>query len=333
MISSRLLYELRSELKKSLMAKLGLTATAGMLLLAIFAPFVAPYDPTTQQLEQGLLPPLGFTIEQETTQLVDGEMVTSSETVSGSLAHILGTDRHGRDLLSRVVYGARTSATIAIVATTFAALVGMVIGLTAGYFGGKIDDLLMRIADVMLAFPSIILAITLIGTLGPVPITIPDPFVALGIVDGMPGGFVFPVTLTLVIGLVLWVWFARVARGEAISIKEENYIKASKSFGASDSYIIRKHVFPNAFSPILVLATTTIAFVIIIESALSFLGFSGTTLSWGFDIAQGRDQLATSWWNATIPGLAIMISVIGVNLIGDWLRDALDPELEGEGGM
>jgi peptide/nickel transport system permease protein len=136
----------------------------------------------------------------------------------------------------------------------------------------------------------------------------------------------------LVVGLVNWVWFARVARGEALSINGEEYVKAARSVGADDGFIIRKHVLPNSVTPILVLATIQIAAIILLESALSFLGFSGTNLSWGFDIAQGRDYLASSWWISTMPGVAIVVTVIGINLVGDWLRDALDPGIEGEGG-
>ena len=127
-------------------------------------------------------------------------------------------------------------------------------------------------------------------------------------------------------------WFARVARGEALSVREKNYVKASRSLGASDRRLMLKHVLPNSLTPILVLATVQVAVIILLESALSFLGFSGTMLSWGFDISRGRDLLATSWWISTMPGLAIVVTVIGINLVGDWLRDALDPDIEGESG-
>jgi peptide/nickel transport system permease protein len=149
---------------------------------------------------------------------------------------------------------------------------------------------------------------------------------------GMPETFTLPGTVIVVVGLVNWVWFARVARGEALGVREEEYVKAARSLGASDSFVIRKHVLPNSLTPILVLGTIQVAAIILLESALSFLGFSGTTLSWGFDISQGRQYQTTSWWIATMPGLAIVVTVIGINLIGDWLRDALDPGIEGEGG-
>jgi peptide/nickel transport system permease protein len=137
----------------------------------------------------------------------------------------------------------------------------------------------------------------------------------------------------IVVGLVNWVWIARVARGEAMALVEEEYVKAARSYGASDVRIVARHVLPNALTPILVLATILVAANILLESSLAYLGFSGTTLSWGFDISQGQSLLATEWWVTTLPGIGIVIAVMGVNLIGDWLRDALDPGIEGEGGF
>jgi peptide/nickel transport system permease protein len=148
----------------------------------------------------------------------------------------------------------------------------------------------------------------------------------------MPASFTLPVVVITVVGVVNWVWFARIARGEALSISEEAYVKAARELWGSDRHILLRHVLPNAVTPILVLATIQVAAIILLESSLSFLGFSGTTLSWGFDIAQGRSSLATSWWVATVPGVGIVIAVIAINLVGDWLRDALDPGIQGEGG-
>jgi len=148
----------------------------------------------------------------------------------------------------------------------------------------------------------------------------------------MPASFVLPGTVIVVVGLVNWVWFARVARGEALSVREQSYLKAARPVGASNSFIVRRHILPDSATPIPVLGTIRVAAIILLESALSFLGFSGTTLSWGFDIAQGRDYLTSSWWISIVPGAAIVLSVIGINLVGDWLRDALDPGIGGEGG-
>ncbi len=331
-LSDRVRRSLRKEFGRSLMAKIGLFLILLMFITATFAPFLAPHDPTQQELEESNLPPVGVTQTDEEFQFVDGERQIVEVTVVGTMEHPLGTDALGRDLLSRVLFGARTSLLVGLFGTMFAVVTGVSVGLTAGYYGGRVDDALMRFADIMLAFPALVLAIALVGLLGPLTILIPDPFVQLGLVSNMPDNFVFPVTLTIVVGVVNWVWFARIARGEALSIRQQEYVKAARSLGASDSTILRRHILPNSLTPIIVLATIQVAAIILLESSLSFLGFSGTSLSWGFDIAQGRDYLGTSWWIASMPGLAIVLAVVGINLLGDWLRDALDPGLEGEGG-
>ncbi|SNR23263.1 peptide/nickel transport system permease protein [Halorubrum vacuolatum] len=334
-LSERVRRSLTREFSQSLMAKIGLALVVLMVTMALFAPFIAPHNPTQQGLEESNLPPAGVTQTSSDIQFVDGERQTVETTTTGTLDHPMGTDSLGRDLFSRVLFGARTSLMVGLFGTLFAVGTGVSVGLVAGYYGGRIDDGLMRFADIMLAFPALVLAIALVGLLGPLTIRIPDPFVALGLVEGMPDSFVFPVTLTIVVGVVNWVWFARIARGEALSIRQQEYVKAARSLGASDRRILRQHVLPNSLTPIIVLATIQVAAIILLESSLSFLGFSGTTLSWGFDIAQGRDYLGTSWWISSIPGLAIVLAVIGINLLGDWLRDALDPGIEGEhgGGM
>jgi len=338
MISPRTLRNLRSELRRSALAKLGVTLVVGIFLMAVFAPVLAPHDPTDQNLNDSQLPPLGFstTENQTTSEFVDGEVTIVEEevTVNATAEHPLGTDSLGRDVLSRTIYGARTSLLVGVIGALLAVLVGVTYGLVAGYYSGRVDDGLMRAADVMLAFPSLVLAIALIGLWGRAAIRIPDPFVAAGITPGMPPDIVLPGTVVLVVALVNWVWFARVARGEALSLRSQEYVTAARSMGAGDAFIIRTHVFPNSVTPILVLATIQVAAIILLESALSFLGFSGATLSWGFDIAQGRQYLSSSWWIATMPGIAIVLAVVGINLVGDWLRDALDPGIEqGEGGV
>jgi len=335
-VSRRTIRNLRSELATSLLAKVGIALVLLVVFVAVFAPFLAPHDPTDQELDDNQLPPIGFTNETTvtTSEMVDGEVqiVEETKTINATWDHPLGTDPLGRDVLSRVIYGARTSLLVGVLGTALAAIIGVTVGLVAGYYGGRIDDSLMRVADVMLAFPSLVLAIALVGVIGTAAYRIPDPFVSAGFADGMPEYTVLPGTVVLVVALVTWVWFARVARSEAMSVRQQEYVKAAKSMGAGDAFVIRKHVFPNSITPILVLATIQIAALILLESALSFLGFSGTTLSWGFDIAQGRGYLSSSWWIATMPGLAIVLTVIGINLIGDWLRDALDPGIQGEGG-
>jgi peptide/nickel transport system permease protein len=336
------------------MAKVGVVLILLVVIVAIFAPLLVPHDPTEQNLDISQQPPVGFgdtTTEEVPVQengsvvIEDGNIVTEERTVTEntSWSHALGTDGNGRDVLSRVIYGARTSMIVGIVGTLLAAVFGVVVGLTAGYYGGRVEDTLMRASDIMLAFPSLVLAIALVGVWGTAGIKIPDPFVvsglsetvrsALGLAVGMPETITVPGTVIIVVALVNWVWFARVARGEALSLRGQEYVKAARAVGADNSYIIRKHIFPNAITPIMVLATIQVAAIILLESALSFLGFSGTNLSWGFDIAQGRQFQSTSWWIATMPGLAIVLTVIGLNLVGDWLRDALDPDIGGEGGV
>jgi peptide/nickel transport system permease protein len=337
MVSARVIQNLKTEFNRSWLAKLGLALVVLVVLTAVFAPFIATHDPTAQDLDQSELPPIGFseTEERTTSEMVNGEIRTVTETVAVTAdpAHVFGTDGLGRDMFSRVVYGARTSLVVGVLGTLLAASIGVPIGLLAGFHRGRVDDALMRIADVSLAFPSLVLAVALIGLWGRAAVDVPDPFVAVGLAPAMPDSFVLPITVVIVVGLVNWVWFARVARGEALSLRGQEYVKASRALGADTNTIIARHVFPNAITPIIVLGTVQVAAIILLESSLSFLGFSGTTLSWGFDIAQGRDYVSSGqWWIASIPGLAIMVSVIGINLLGDWLRDALDPGIEGEGG-
>jgi len=350
-ISPRTVRNLRKEFRSSWLARIGVVLVVVVVLAAVFAPFIAPQNPRAQNLDGAQLPPLGFTdTEQQTrTETVDGSVrtVTENVTVNATAEHPLGTNSLGQDMLSRVIYGARTSLLVGLFGTLLAAALGVTVGMVAGYYRGRVDDLLMRTADVSLAFPSLVLAIALIGLFSrfqtDVAVSVTDPLVTSGLAGGfreavglptpMPETFVLPTVVILVVGFVNWVWFARIARGEALSIREEEYVKAARALGASDVRIVARHVLPNAITPILVLATIQVAAIILLESALSFLGFSGTTLSWGFDIAQGRDYLSSSWWIATMPGLAIVASVIGINLVGDWLRDALDPGIEGEGGL
>ena len=336
MISPRTLRNLKRELRQSGLAKAGIALVLVVVLVAVFAPLLAPHDPRAQSLDEKRLPPLGFsgTENQTTTEFVNGsvQVVSRNVTVNATADHPLGTNALGQDMLSRVIYGARTSLLVGLLGTTLAMLIGVPVGLVAGYYRGRVDDALMRSADIMLAFPSLVLAIALVGLWGRAAIPVPDPFVALGLAPTMPATFTLPGTVIVVVGLVTWVWFARVARGEAMSVREEEYVKAARSLGAKDGFIIRRHVLPNSATPILVLATIQVAAIILLESALSFLGFSGTTLSWGFDISQGRGYLASAWWIATMPGIAIVLTVIGINLVGDWLRDALDPGIQGEGG-
>ncbi len=330
MIPDRLKANLKHEFEESLLAKVGLLLLVAILLMAVFAPILATHNPnqTGNFDENGnSYPPIGT---DYTTQISDdGEFATVE--VEYTLEHVLGTNNVGQDVYSRLVYGARTSLLVGILGTGLAMMIGVPFGLIAGYYGGRVDDGMMRIADVMLAFPSLVLALALIGIFGTTALRVPDPIVLTGLTEGMPQTTAIPGTVTIVVALVTWVWFARVARGEALSVRNEEYVKAARSLGASDLTILRKHILPNSLTPVIVLATIQVAFIILLESSLSFLGFSGTTLSWGYEIQQGQDYLRTRWWIATIPGIGIVLSVISVNLLGDWFRDALDPNIEGEG--
>lgn len=356
MISPRTKRNLLKELNTSRMAQLGLLLMVVILIVTMFAPFFAPHHPETQRvgtgdtLDQTDLPPIGFSTTENVTRLdEDGEIVTTTEDINANRSFVLGTNTRGQDILSRVIYGGRVSLMVGIIGAVLATLMGVPYGLIAGYYRGKVDDALMRAADVMLAFPSLVLAIALVGVFRETEFhtqEIPDPFVIAANSDtipnflipradhvaSMPESTTLPLTVTLVVALVNWVWFARVARGEALSIRSQEYVKAAKSVGASNFRILRQHVLPNSLTPIIVLATIQVAFIILLESALSFLGFSGVTLTWGQDIARGQSDQRAQWWIATMPGLAIVLAVIAVNLVGDWLRDALDPGIEGEAG-
>lgn len=337
MISPRTRRNLLREFKQSGLAKTGIVLFVIIVAVAVFAPFLAPHNPTVQHLEKKLLPPIGFSKQKvsTTSRLVNGSIKTISQTiyVSATWNYPLGTDSLGRGMLSRIIYGARTSILVGLLGTAVAAAIGVPVGLVSGYYGGNVDDTLMRMADISLAFPSLVLAVSLVGLFGRATLEIPDPWVMLGLAPAtMPETFTLPGTVILVVGLVNWVWLARIARGEALSITESEYVKAARSIGASDSRIIGRHVLPNAITPVLVLATIEVAAIILLSASLAYLGFSGTTLSWGFDISQGQQYLATAWWVSTLPGIAIVLTVIAINLIGDWFRDALDPGVEGEGG-
>jgi len=328
MISDRVKSNLRETFGESLLPKLGLVLLTVILVMAVFAPLLATHNPTrTGYFHEngGPYPPPGF--DYTTTVAQDGE-ITQIE-VTATDEHLLGTNTIGQDVYSRFLYGARVSMLVGLAGVTLALLMGVPFGLIAGYYGGRVDDGLMRLADVMLAFPALVLALALIGVFGSQPIRVPDPIVAAGLADGMPESIPIPGSVTIVVALVTWVWFARVARGEALSIRNQEYVKAAKSFGTPNWKILLTHVLPNSITPIIVLATIQIAVIILIEASLAYLGFSGTTLSWGFEIERGQDVLRTRPWVAMVPGIGIVLSVISVNLLGDWFRDALDPNIEG----
>lgn len=257
---------------------------------AVFGPSLAPKDPNRQDIIARLQPP--FEAER-----------------SGEVEFILGTDSLGRDVLSRVIYGARVSLLVGFIAVGIGGSMGVALGIIAGYFGGRIDSLIMRVGDIQLAFPFILLAIMFLVVLGP------------GVVN-----------LVLILGIGQWVTYARIARAQTISQREKEYVEAAKALGATTWRILFRGILPNILAPLIVIASFNIASVILSEAALSFLGLGvpPTVPTWGGMLAESRDQLlAGRWWLAIFPGTAIMLTVLSFNILGDWLRDFLDPRLRG----
>ena len=265
-------------------------AIGGVLLgLVVFASLLAPaltaYDPLKPSFSKRLAPPWGL---------------------GGTRAHLLGTDNLGRDILARLLYGGRISLALAITAVAIAGLVGVVVGLVASWGGRKIDAVIMRMADVQLAFPVIMLAIAIVAVVG-----------------------TNPLALVGVLALSGWVLYARAIRAHVLTIRRLDYIEAATTLGASDLRIIVRHVLPNTVALILVIGSSQFATMVLLESGLSFLGMGiqAPRPSWGLMLAEGRDYLSNAWWLATAPGLMIALVVLGANLLGDGLRDLLDPTL------
>jgi peptide/nickel transport system permease protein len=262
---------------------------AALVIVALAAPYVAPFNPLIGDILANLLPPGG-------------------EGMGGS-HHILGTDMLGRDVLSGILYGSRISLLVGIASVAGAGLIGTALGVVAGYFRGWTDEILMRIVDVQLAFPFILLAILIMYVLG----------------QGL---------LNVIIVLVIATWpiYARVARAETLKLRESEYVVAARSIGASQARIILRHILPNAMTPLIVVATFSVPQMIIYEAALSFLGVGipQSEISWGSMLAAGRDYLGQAWWIATLPGIAIMCTILSINILGDWLRNWLDPNLRNQ---
>jgi peptide/nickel transport system permease protein len=276
--------ELRFSMKiifKNPLSIIGLTIVACLLFVAIFGPQIAPYNPIEINLDEKRQPP--------------------------SMTHLFGTDNYGRDIFSRILYGAGISLYIAITAVGLSTIIGTSIGIISGYYGGKVDVIVMRVMDVILAFPGLILAMGIASALGS---GVTGAIYATGIV-GIPG-------------------MARVVRAQTLSIRENQYVEAARASGASDLQIMMSHILPNVLSPIIVLATLRLGNAILIAAGLGFigLGVQPPTPEWGVMVSEGRHYLIVGdWWMATFPGLAIAITVLGFNLFGDGMRDILDPRV------
>jgi len=256
------------------------------LLMAIFANLIAPHSPTEQSLPERLIPP--------------------AWQVEGSTDHLLGTDVLGRDVLSRIIFGSRVSLLVAFLSLLIGGLGGTLLGVIAGYSGGKLDAVIMRAADSTLAFPMILLALLLAVTLGP---SLQNVVIAISI--------------------TLWARYARAVRGEVLSVKERDFVAQAKIAGCSRFRIIVQHILPNVLNTVVVLLTLQVGWVIIVEATLSFLGAGvpPPTPTWGSMVSDGREYLVAAWWISFLPGIAIVMVVLSFNLMGDWLSEALDPKL------
>jgi peptide/nickel transport system permease protein len=268
--------------------KLALAALVFLLALffaAIFAPVVAPYDPEAGGLMLRNKPPL-------------------TPNPDGGFPHLLGTDQLGRDLFSRILYGARISLAVGLASVVVSGTVGVLLGLIAGYYRGTLDDVIMRLVDIQMGFPSLLLALVVLYVLGP------------GIWK-----------VVLVLALTRWMVYARVTRALVLSYRENVFIEAAHALGCSDRRIIAMHLLPNLLSPILVLATLEIATMILTEASLSFLGLGiqPPDSSWGLMLAQGRSYIQTAWWLVTFPGLFILFTALSFNLLATWVRAVTDP--------
>lgn len=277
---------LRTLLRRSPLAVVGLAIIGLVLLAAALAPVLATRDPIEQSLAFALTPP--FWMER------------------GSLESPLGTDHLGRDVWSRMLYGSRISLLVGVAAALLGGSIGVLAGVTAGYYGGRVDTVIMRIVDLNLAFPLILLALAIAAALGP----------SLQ-------------NLIIVMAVTTWMIYARVVRGVTLTLREREFVLAARAVGATDIRIMLLHVVPNLVAPILVIGTLEVARVILMESALSFLGLGvpPPTPTWGRMLSEGRDYLTVAPWIAAFPGVAIMVTVLGINMLGDGMRDILDPRL------
>ena len=273
-------------LRRSRLALAGCIILAVIVVVALAAPVLAPYNPEGVDIRNRLTPPAWL----------DG----------GTPDYLLGTDNVGRDITSRIIYGARVSLFVGLATVFLGGVFGTMLGVAAGYFRGRLETIIMRLVDIQLAFPSILLAVAIMAILGP-----------------------SVRNVILVLSLATWASFCRVARGQTLAVCNQEYVTAAHALGAGHALVIFKYVVPNILSPLIVIASFALATNIIKEASLSFLGVGvpPTTPTWGGMLGEGRNYLRLAWWVATLPGLALMFTVYSVNVLGDWLRDYLDPRL------
>ena len=259
-------------------AILGLVLLVIVVFLAVAAPWISPYSPYKQNLREALASP--------------------------STTHILGTDHLGRDLFARIIYGGRTSLRVGFIATGIACCIGIPLGLISGYFGGWVDILLMRLVDILLAFPGMLLALTIMALLGP---SLPNAMIAAGV-------YIIPD-------------YVRVGRATTLAVREFDYVTSARAVGCSHWYTILRYILPNVMLPLIVLASLNLASTILFVAGLSFLGMGAQppTAEWGIMLADGRLYLRQAWWPAVFPGVSLLLTLLGINMVGEGLRDALDP--------
>ena len=259
----------------------------------------------TRQIQSGKAMLIAASGENPDRAIVVGDELLEVKQAGGSGKYLLGTDKVGRDVLSRIIHGSRISVIVAGIAIFISGAIGATLGITAGYFGGWVDSLLMRLVDISLSIPIILMALVLVTALG-----------------------ASYETIVTVLVIFLWAQYARQARGETLTVRVQDFIARARVAGASDARIMLKHIFPNVFNSMVVLATLQVGFVIILEASLSFLGagIPRPNPAWGLMVADGRELIISSWWVSLFPGVAIMLVVMAMNLLGDWLRDRLDPK-------
>ena len=283
-MKSPVLKDIIKALRKNPLSLAGLGVIVALVIAAVVAPYAAPYDPIATDPMNRLQAP--------------------------SPHHPLGTDQLGRDILSRLLYGARISIRIALIVVALAGVSGTLIGVLCGYLGGWVDNLLMRITDMFMAFPQLILAMAISSALGP---SLENVVIAVSMTE--------------------WTFFARLARSRAIAVREEDYVEAARAMGATGWRVLARHVLPMCLSPVIVQATLEMGGIIRTAASLGFLGLGAQppTPEWGVMVTAGRNYLPNQWWVSTFPGLAIFLTVLGFNLLGDGIRDILDPRLRGQG--